>query len=395
MPASYLVILLVLAITLAPMLYMIVGGFSTTAQLNANPNALPHPWVWSNYAAIAHLVGLLAGRGQQRGGRRGGDRAGRGRSARWRPSRCPATPSAAAKAFYLLFVVGLLFPLNTAALPLFLLLQQIGLNDNLLGVALPEAAFSLPVTIVIMRPFMRAIPGELEDAAIVDGATRIRFFLRILLPLSRPALITVGILAFVTSWNSYLLPLIVFTSQNHYTLPLAVANFQSTYTQDTARVYAFTSRVDDPRAGHLHLRPAQAGRRPGRRDQGLNPGTAARPTGRLTPDRSEIRIFDPNGAWFLRPRPAAACPRRPSRPRLSGQADLDVPSLSAALEGRRLVLATGLDALVDVRGGHRHRLGQRLPLERQLEPAPGGLPQSGLGQPGSDRRRPRYAFGDL
>jgi len=64
---------------------------------------------------------------------------------------------------------------------------------------------------------MRAIPGELEDAAIVDGATRIRFFLRILLPLSRPALITVGILAFVTSWNAYLLPLVVFSSQDYYT----------------------------------------------------------------------------------------------------------------------------------------------------------------------------------
>jgi raffinose/stachyose/melibiose transport system permease protein len=57
--------------------------------------------------------------------------------------------------------------------------------DNLLGVALPEAAFALPFTIVILRPFMRAIPGELQDAAMVDGATRLRFFVRILLPLSR------------------------------------------------------------------------------------------------------------------------------------------------------------------------------------------------------------------
>ncbi|HYX59169.1 MAG TPA: ABC transporter permease subunit, partial [Streptosporangiaceae bacterium] len=97
----------------------------------------------------------------------------------------------------------------TEAAQQFLLLQKIGMNDNLFGVALPEAAFSLPVTIVILRPFMRAIPGELEDAATVDGATRIRFFVRILFPLSRPALITVGILAFVTSWNTYLLPLIV------------------------------------------------------------------------------------------------------------------------------------------------------------------------------------------
>jgi raffinose/stachyose/melibiose transport system permease protein len=142
---------------------------------------------------------------------------------------------------FLLFTAGLLFPLNTAALPLFLLLQKIGLNDNLFGVALPEAAFSLPVTILILRPFMRAIPGELEDAATVDGATRIRFLLRILLPLTRPALITVGILAFVTSWNTYLLPLIVFSTPSHFTLPLAVAMFQSQYSTDIARVFAYTS----------------------------------------------------------------------------------------------------------------------------------------------------------
>ena len=53
LPAGYLIIALVLALTIAPMLYMIVGGFSSTAQLNADPNALPHPWVWSNYASIA------------------------------------------------------------------------------------------------------------------------------------------------------------------------------------------------------------------------------------------------------------------------------------------------------------------------------------------------------
>jgi len=240
LPASYLVILIVLAITVAPMLYMIVGGFSTTAQLNANPNALPHPWVWGNYATIitssifwqavynSVIIAVIAT----------GLAVALGSMAAFALSRYTFRGR---EAVYLLFVAGLLFPLNTAALPLFLQLQKMGLNDNLLGVALPEAAFSLPVTIVIMRPFMRSIPGELEDAAIVDGATRIRFFLRILLPLSRPALITVGILAFITSWNSYLLPLIIFTSQDHYTLPLAVANFQSTYTQDTARVYAFTA----------------------------------------------------------------------------------------------------------------------------------------------------------
>ncbi len=239
-PAIYLVILLVLAITLAPMLYLVLNAFRTTGQIGSNPNGLPHPWVWSNFGyvltssvfwqavensaivaviatVLAVVFGSMAAFALSRYSFRGRE------------------------GVFLLFITGLLFPLNTAALPLFLLLQQIHLNDNMLGVALPEAAFSLPVTILILRPFMRAIPGELEDAATVDGATRIRFFLGILIPLSRPALVTVGILAFVTSWNTFLLPLIVFQTPSHYTLPLAVAMFQSQYSTDTAKVFAYTA----------------------------------------------------------------------------------------------------------------------------------------------------------
>jgi raffinose/stachyose/melibiose transport system permease protein len=88
---------------------------------------------------------------------------------------------------------------------------------------------------------MRAIPDEIEDAAVLDGATRLGFFWRILLPLSLPALTTVSVLAFVTSWNSYLLPLLVFNDPQNFTLPLGVATFQSQYSQDTARVLAFTA----------------------------------------------------------------------------------------------------------------------------------------------------------
>ena len=239
-PASYLVILLVLAITLVPMLYLIMSGFRTTGQLGSDPNGLPHPWVWTNYASILRsavfwqavqnsaIIAVVAT----------GLAVVLGSMAAFALSRYEFRGR---EGLFLVFVAGLLFPLNTAALPLFLLLQKIGMNDNLFGVALPEAAFSLPVTIFILRPFMRAIPGELEDAATVDGATRIRFFLRILLPLSRPALITVGILAFVTSWNTYLLPLIVLSTPTHYTLPLAVAMFQSQYSTDTAKVFAYTA----------------------------------------------------------------------------------------------------------------------------------------------------------
>ena len=143
--------------------------------------------------------------------------------------------------WYMLFAIGLLFPANVASLPIYLLLKQVNLLDNPLGVALPEAAFALPFTVIILRPFMRAIPGELQDAAVVDGATRLTFFVRVVIPLSRPAMMTVSVLAFVMSWNNYLLPLLVFTSENKFTLPLGVANFQGTYSQDTAAVFAFTA----------------------------------------------------------------------------------------------------------------------------------------------------------
>jgi raffinose/stachyose/melibiose transport system permease protein len=222
------------------MLYLILSGFRTTGQLGSNPNGLPHPWVWNNYASIltsavfwqavqnSAIIAVVQPRWPWY-------------SARWPPSRCPGMSSAGATDCSCCSRPDCCSRSNTAALPLFLLLQKIGMNDNLFGVALPEAAFSLPVTIVILRPFMRAIPAELEDAATVDGATRIRFFVRILLPLSRPALITVGILAFVTSWNTYLLPLIVLSTPSHFTLPLAVAMFQSQYSMDTARVFAYTA----------------------------------------------------------------------------------------------------------------------------------------------------------
>ncbi|MDT0264602.1 carbohydrate ABC transporter permease [Jatrophihabitans sp. DSM 44399] len=104
-----------------------------------------------------------------------------------------------------------------------------------------EGPFSLPVTIIILRPFMMAIPAELEDAAVMDGSTKLGFFVRVLLPLSRPALVTVSVLAFITSWNGYLLPLLVFNDQQHFTLPLGVATFQSQYSQDTASILAFTA----------------------------------------------------------------------------------------------------------------------------------------------------------
>lgn len=239
-PISYLAAILVALIGIVPLLFVIVGGFRTTPQINANPVAWPHPWEVSNYTAvltstafwqqlgnsafIAALATTLA--------------VGLGAMAAFALSRYQFRGR---ELLFNVFMIGLLFPASVASLPLYLLLRQLGMLESLFGVALPEAAFSLPVTIFILRPFFAAVPGELEAAAAIDGCSRLGFFWRILLPLSRPALTTVAVLAFITSWNAYLLPLLVFNDASHFTLPLGVATYQSQYSQNTAGVFAFTA----------------------------------------------------------------------------------------------------------------------------------------------------------
>ena len=142
---------------------------------------------------------------------------------------------------YALFAAGLMFPVTVAITPLYLLIRNLGLVNSLAGIIVPQIAFALPGTIVILVPFLKAIPKELEEAASIDGASRLGFFWRMVIPLSLPGVITVGILAFVGSWNGYMLPLFILNDPGLFTLPLGVQNFSSQYSVDTARVLAYTS----------------------------------------------------------------------------------------------------------------------------------------------------------
>ena len=108
-------------------------------------------------------------------------------------------------AMYALFAAGLMFPMTVAITPLYLLVKNLGLTNNLLGVILPQIAFALPTTVIILVPFLAAIPKELEEAASIDGASRLGFFFRMVLPLSLPGVITTGILVFIGAWNGYML----------------------------------------------------------------------------------------------------------------------------------------------------------------------------------------------
>jgi len=239
-PLVYALALAVVAVTAVPVVYVILGGFRSNGQLAAHPVGWPSPWITDNYVRVltssafwsqvlASTVTALVATG-------GVVALGVGAAfvlARYQ--------FRGREGLYTFFTLGLLFPLSVAILPLYLLLRNLGLLGSLAGVAIPQIAFALPVTIIILRPFLQAIPQELEDAASIDGCGRLGFFWRILLPLSGPGLVTVGVLAFVTSWNAYLLPLLVLNDPATFTLPLGVQAFSTQYSQDTAAILAFTS----------------------------------------------------------------------------------------------------------------------------------------------------------
>jgi raffinose/stachyose/melibiose transport system permease protein len=238
--AMYTLATAVVFVISVPVVYAVLGGFRTTGQLSDRPVGLPDPWVVDNYREIlgsdtfwlqlrnsvlvaaitlaivvpcASMAAFVLARFSFRG----------------------------REAYYTLFTLGLLFPVTVAVLPLFITVRSVDLLNNPLGVALPQAAFLLPTSVIVLRPFFRAIPPELEEAAAMDGCGPFRFFLRIALPMSRPVLATISVLAIVHSWNAFLLPLVILGDPDMWTLPLGVTNFSTQYSSDTARVLAFTS----------------------------------------------------------------------------------------------------------------------------------------------------------
>lgn len=140
---------------------------------------------------------------------------------------------------YNYFLLGLLFPLAVAILPMYLQMRKVGLIDSYLGIILPQAAFNLAFHTMLTRSFFAQIPMDLEEAATIDGCGRLGFLIRMVIPLSKPIITTIAVLALVASWNQFLLPLLVLNDQKKYTLPLGVMQYQGQYSTDWSQVLAY------------------------------------------------------------------------------------------------------------------------------------------------------------
>ena len=237
---QYLLLIISSILVFVPVVMVIFGGLKTRGEFMMRPYTLPIPPQWENFGKIL------------------------GMSSFWQmllnslivvvatTTGVVLICSLAAFVFarmnfrgknlaFNFFTLGLMFPINIAILPVYLVLRQMGLTNMLIGVIVVQTAFELSGNILILRGFFMGIPVELQDAAYLDGCTSFGFFWRILMPLARPALSAVAALTMIKSWNDLLVPLVVLDKDFLWTLPLGTMQFQGQYGQDLSLIAAFVT----------------------------------------------------------------------------------------------------------------------------------------------------------
>lgn len=226
-------------IVLVPLLWTVLQSFKTSSEIFASPFALPSHWSFDNYVAAWTTAGigryfantvLVVG------------------------SSLLATMTLGAMSAYVLarfefpgrrlvrqlILAGLTFPIFLAVVPLFFVLQGIGLLGSPAGLILTYTAYAYPFTVFFLLSYFAELPGEIAEAAAIDGAGAWRIFFQVMLPMAGPGMASVAILNFVGLWNQYLLPLVLNSDQDNWVLTQGMAAFASSagYSVDFGALFA-------------------------------------------------------------------------------------------------------------------------------------------------------------
>lgn len=141
--------------------------------------------------------------------------------------------------FYMV-LLSRIVPDISLIIPFYILLRRLGLLDTLAGLAISHIGISLPLTVFILVGYFETIPGEIEKAARVDGCTRLQVLWRVILPLSKPALIAAGLFSFLASWNEFLFALLTTATMKARTVPVLLTDFATEMSVSFARMNAAT-----------------------------------------------------------------------------------------------------------------------------------------------------------
>jgi N-acetylglucosamine transport system permease protein len=236
---SHVVLAVWSLVVILPMLWTLLGSFKTTKEIFKSPFGLPANWNFDNYVnawvknnfgpmflntvivvgCALILVMLL------------------GAMCAYVLARFSVPGS---RVIYYLMLAGLTFPVFLAIVPLFFILQGMGLLNTLPGLIITYVAFALPFTVFFLFSFFKSLPYEIQEAAYVDGASEWRTFFQVMLPMAKPGIAAVAIMNFLGMWNQFLLPISLNTNRDNYVLSQGMASFASSagYQVDFGALFA-------------------------------------------------------------------------------------------------------------------------------------------------------------
>ncbi|WP_410768225.1 carbohydrate ABC transporter permease [Fontibacillus sp. BL9] len=137
-----------------------------------------------------------------------------------------------------LILLGMLIPNNSLLLPIYGIMRKLNILDTHMALILPYVANAIPFSVIILAAFMRSLPGEIEEAAVIDGLSSAGLFARIIIPLTVPAIVTVFIINFLGNWNEFLLANYFLSSEELRTLPVGMVGFRDAYNTNYAQMSA-------------------------------------------------------------------------------------------------------------------------------------------------------------
>lgn len=235
----YLLLLVVTAVIAYPLIMLLLDSFKGQFEFYTNPLGLPASWAPDNFGVAKDNIPYLTLFGNSIIVTVG---------TILLVLACASTIAFALSNFrfrgrdglYLLFVLMLVVPLTTAFIPQYIEIVKLHLDNTRTALMLIYAAGGMPLAVVLLRAFFHTIPGELIDAARIDGCTNFASFWRIILPIAKPGLATVVIIQFLNAWNDFFYPLIMLHDSNKFTVALGMQNLIAN-TLNTSGNSAFSS----------------------------------------------------------------------------------------------------------------------------------------------------------
>ncbi len=225
---KYIILVLFAILCLFPMIWLLFSSFKTNTELFENPWGLPSAIRFDNYiqavtegnilryfgnsciiafvaVAIAVMLSTMVAFAVTR--------------MKWKLSNFTMN----------LFLLGMMVPVYAMIIPLFTMFNSVHLLNTHAAVILPHISISFPMAIFILSGFMKSIPRELEEAAVIDGCNIYQVFRNVTIPISKSSMVTVAVVNFINIWNDLLLPQIFLTDSAKMTLPVGLTEFQGQY----------------------------------------------------------------------------------------------------------------------------------------------------------------------